>query len=131
MATWHFYAAADLTEDDTFDLLVWRPQADPTKYMLVARQSVTVKAGEGHGLKDFPADVATQAAELQAGDVLGYYIPGGAKSVIAQDVDINIAEEPWFISRPAPEPGEIWTYDLLGGKREMSLYADVEPTVGP
>jgi hypothetical protein len=126
--SWHIYADVRpaLAQDQEIDLMVWRPVGG-LQYQLIVRDRVLVTAG--NGLKDIAASASAKAKLIQPGDVLGFYIPVGASSVIAMDYyDTHPMLDPYFAPGGSQwVEGQTVPFTGVTFERDYSLYAEIAP----
>jgi hypothetical protein len=141
LSTWHLYVKGTLlSQNQVIHLLVWRPQTDKTKFQLIVRDPVVITKG-ADGVRDIAAGATAKTRNLQAGDILGFYIPTGAVPVITMDYYANptTGYDPWFGYDTGGAnwidadngTGSIVTCTLKGHIRQYALNADLTPAAAP
>jgi hypothetical protein len=137
LSTWHLYVKGTLlSQNEVIHLLVWRPQTDTMKFQLIVRDPVTITKGVD-GVQNIAAGATAKTRKLQAGDILGFYIPANAIPVISFDyiTSAGTGWDPYFLAATGGATwvdgdngtGTIATCTAKGYIRQYSMNADILP----
>ncbi len=131
VTAWHWftqdqtYWGRSVSPVQTMELMVWRPVAGTT-YELVGKQIVT--SGPNFGLH---SAAAGPGIVVNPGDVLGYYVPTGQRSILSLDWPAGTAADPYWLSSGVVPLGTQHSFNVSNGQRTYSLYVDAVPIPEP